>query len=222
MFRTLSLAITCGAVLFAVSPLSTQDYVPDVLELDGKTTLEFPADARMDLVGGATIEFWVTPDWTEDPGYDPVILSNAGPGGASYLVVLLRDRDGIGILSGDRFELVPHDFTDGELHHVAIVDYGDSVLVLVDNEPAADIDMTFQNLPSSGFWIGTSDGQNGGFVGAIAGLRIWDIPVAPEDLSAYSMVDIVNDDQNIHPDLEWLIGVSDFENQSFLLQDYAN
>lgn len=209
------------AMAVCAAPAEAQ-YIPDIVELDGQTTLEFPADERMILVGGSTIEFWVQPDWTEDPGYDPVVVSNTGAQGPSWLVAMLRDRDGIGVMVGEESDIAPFDFTDGEMHHVAVVDYGEIVQVLVDNVAVADLDLTFRDLPSSGFWIGSADGANGAFKGAIAGLRIWDIAVSPDDISRFAMVDIFDEATAVHPDLEWLVGVSDFANNDFVLQEYQD
>lgn len=201
-------------------PLAAQGYAPDVLELDGETTLAFEADDRVQLINGATIEFWVQPDWQEDMDYDPVILANGGADGYSYLVAMLRDRSGIGIISGPQVMVAPFDFTDGQMHHVAIIDYADTLLVFIDNVAVAEAEMAFVSLPSDGFWIGTSDGVEESFVGAIAGMRLWDSVVDPDVIAEFRLTDILEDESNIHPDLEWLIGVSDFANQDFFLQPY--
>ena len=66
-----------------------EQYTPDVAEFDGTTSLTFDPSPQLVLADGGTIEFWVVPDWTSDPGYDPVIICNAGPEGASYLVAML-------------------------------------------------------------------------------------------------------------------------------------
>lgn len=213
--RTIALALL--AIISA--PLSAQ-YSPDVLELDGTETLQFPADERMVLTGGSTIEFWVQPDWTTDPGYDPVVLSNAGPEGPLYLVALLRDRDGLGIMIGEQSAIAAFDFTDGKMHHVAIIDDGTSIAMLVDGSPVGIAEMTSKRLPSAGFWIGSSDGQNDPFVGAIAGLRLWDIAVNPAQIKEFAIVDIIANRAKPHPDLGWLIGLSDFANKDFVLLEY--
>ena len=93
-------------------------------------------EGQLVLADGGTIEFWVVPDWTSDPGYDPVIICNAGPEGASYLVAMLRDRDGIAIAAGEEEDVVTFDFSDGQLHHVAVVQYDDGTAVFVDGEVA--------------------------------------------------------------------------------------
>ncbi|MEL7199607.1 MAG: LamG-like jellyroll fold domain-containing protein [Pseudomonadota bacterium] len=205
------------AILAAIAaPLSAQ-YQPDVLELDGATTLVFPAHETLDLSGGATIEFWVQPDWESAPGFDPVILSYAGEQGASYLVAMLRDRDGIGIMSGDTFMVAPFDFTDGEMHFVAIIDYGDRTEVLVNNTLVAVLDMTIQSLPADGLFIGTADGTNDPFLGGIAAVRLWGIPLSQDVLLQHAMRDLLDEERAQHPDLRFLIAHSAFGTEDFRL-----
>lgn len=214
------LPLLAGLLLSFSASAQNTAYTPDVMELDGTQTLEFPPDDRLIMTGGATIEFWVQPDWSKDPGYDPVVLSNAGPQGPSYLVALLRDRDGIGIMVGEQSVLAAFDFTDGKMHHVAIIDDGTSTAILVDGTPVAVTDLNFKSLPSAGFWIGSSDGANDPFIGAIAGLRLWDVAVNPAQIKAFAQANIAGNSGKTHPDLDWLIGESDFGNRDFLLRDY--
>lgn len=187
-----------------------QTYTPDILELDGGDGLEFFPEESYNISGYGTVEFWVIPDWQEDPGFDPVILSNAGEQGPSYLVALLRGRDGLGLVTGNREEIVAFDFTDGKMHHVAINDYGDALLVYIDHILVGRFDAGFQQLPSSGLWVGTADGTLSPFVGAVAALRFWGVPVEPDDLKKYARKDIFGG--NGHPDLDYLTAVSDFAN----------
>jgi len=191
-----------------------EQYTPDVAEFDGTTSLTFDPSPQLVLADGGTIEFWVVPDWTSDPGYDPVIICNAGPEGASYLVAMLRDRDGIAIAAGEEEDVVTFDFTDGQLHHVAVVQYEDGTAVFVDGEVAGTSDLRFQDLPSVGVWVGSIDGENNAFRGAIAGLRVWDVAVPQEELVAYALEDIFAGD---HPDLAWLSAISDFRTGELLL-----
>jgi len=210
-----------SAIIFAIlalisTPLSAQ-YQPDVLELDGATTLVFPTDETLDLSGGATIEFWVQPDWQSAPNFDPVILSYAGQQGASYLIAMLRDRDGIGIMSGDTFMVAPFDFTDGKMHFVAIIDYGDRTEVMVDNSLVAVLDMTIQSLPADGLFVGTADGTNDPFLGAMAAVRLWGIPLSQDVLLQYATRDLLDEERAEHPDLRFLIAHSAFATEDFRL-----
>ncbi|MEL7188726.1 MAG: LamG-like jellyroll fold domain-containing protein [Pseudomonadota bacterium] len=214
--KTILSGLFFAILALIAAPLSAQ-YQPDVLELDGATTLVFPAHETLDLSGGATIEFWVQPDWESAPGFDPVILSYAGEQGASYLVAMLRDRDGIGIMSGDTFMVAPFDFTDGEMHFVAIIDYGDRTEVLVDNTLVAVLDMTIQSLPADGLYIGTADGTNDPFLGGIAAVRLWGIPLSQDVLLQHAMRDLLDEERAQHPDLRFLIAHSAFGTEDFRL-----
>ncbi|NOX95543.1 MAG: LamG domain-containing protein [Alphaproteobacteria bacterium] len=215
MQKLTSLMIGLGALLMSATGLSAQTYTPDILELDGANGLEFQPEDSYDIVGYGTVEFWVTPDWETDPGYDPVILSNAGEEGPSYLIALLRDRNGIGIVTGDREEIVAFDFTDGNMHHIAVNDYGDTLMVYIDHVLAGRFEPGLQQLPSSGVWIGTADGEASPFIGAIAGLRFWGAPVEPDNLKKYARKDIFAG--NGHPDLDYLTAMSEFDNRDVVV-----
>ncbi|MEO0464630.1 MAG: LamG-like jellyroll fold domain-containing protein [Pseudomonadota bacterium] len=216
MFRALPLF--SAGLLFALPVLAQEtQYVPDVLELDGQSTMVFPTDENLDLSGGSTIEFWVQPDWTEAPGFDPVILSYAGEEGASYLITVLRDRDGIGVMSGDTYEVVPFDFSGGQMHHVALISYPQKTDVLVGNDLVAVLPMSIQSLPADGLFIGTSDGENSPFTGALAAVRLWGVPLTQDTVIDWAMRDVLAPQGPEHPDLRFLIGHSDFTTGDFLL-----
>lgn len=217
MKKTAALFVLILNVLFAQT-VWAGDYVPDVLELNGTNSLAFPPDPSLTLVGGSTIEFWISPDWQTDPGYEPVILSNTGKEGPLYLVGMLGDKQGLVLYTGEQRMVVPFDFADSQMHFVAIVDLGDSIHILVDNLFIAEGEMTFSGLPSSGLWIGSADGERFPFVGAVAGLRIWDVALDPYDLIEFAMKDIENTEVQ-HPDSESLVAISRFRIQSLFLTD---
>lgn len=196
-----------------------QDRYLDIGEFDLETKVAFPPHDSLTMRGGGTIEFWVGADWTEDPGYDPTILSNIGPEGPLYLVAMLRDRDGIAFVAGKRTALVPFDFSDDQMHYVALSDVGDATIVMIDGEIIDETDIGFADLPSSGFWIGSADGATSPFVGAIANLRLWDVSVDPDDLLGFAMRDVEAPSAE-HPDLDFLIGRSDFTEGGFYLTDF--
>ena len=110
------------------------DWQPDFLELNGSNGLTLIPDPEFSIADGGTIEFWVQPDWTEAPDYDPVILSATGQEGSAYLISILRDRDGVGIVSGDEELVWSFDFADGQVHHVAFNFYAEDVALIVDGE----------------------------------------------------------------------------------------
>lgn len=194
----------------------TGPYSPDVAEFDGTSSMTFEPAPQLDLADGGTIEFWVVPDWTEDPGYDPVVICNAGPEGASYLIALLRDRDGIAIAAGDTEDVAAFDFTDGRLHHVAISQFEDGTAIIVDGQIIGTSDLRFEARPSAGVWVGSIDGDNNQFHGAIAGMRLWDVVVAQGTLVDFAMKDVFADG---HPDLPFLSAISDFGNDEILLAE---
>lgn len=192
------------------------DYIPDIIELNGTNGLSFPPDPSLSLAGGATIEFWVTPDWQENPGYDPVIISNTGTEGPSYLVAMKGDKDAIIIVAGDKRMVAPFDFNDKQMHFVAIVDMIDVTSVMVDNVLVAQGEIPFVDLPSSGFWVGSADGEKFPFTGAVAGLRFWNIPLDPYDLIEFSMQDIESP-AGEHPDKGALVAISRFNSNTIRL-----
>jgi len=215
-------SIFVGLILLALAtPAAAQDnaYQPDVLELDGSGGLALIPDPQFSIAAGGTIEFWVEPDWTEDPGHDPVVIASGGPEGASYVVAILRDRDGVGVLSGENENVVPFDFNDGKMHHVAINAYAGETLVFVDGEPQGALGFGIADLPASGVWVGSVDGEGAPFKGAIADLRIWAVPVEQEAIATYRFRDLFSETGEPHPDLDYLMAISDFANGDVLTVD---
>lgn len=217
IFRVMILLL----VWFVPASSVAQDYIPDVIEFQGANSLVFPPNEMLTIVGGGTIEFWVSPDWLENPGYDPVILSNTGEKGPSYAVAIQADKKGIIFYSGEKALRAPFDFSDGKMHFVAITDLGDRVTILVDSALIADVEMSFSQLPSSVFSIGSFNGNDFSFIGAVAALRIWDAALDPDDLIIFAMKDI-HDETDPHPDLDTLVGLSDFRNYGFRLSDHES
>lgn len=214
--------IGAAALLTVLAAIPTavhgESYVPDVAEFDGSNALTFAPAEQLDLAGGGTLEFWVAPDWTADPGYDPVIVCNAGPEGPSYLVAMLRDRDGLAFATGAEEDVVTFDFSDGQMHHVAMVSLEDGTAFFIDGQLAGLSELVIEDLPSVGLWVGSIDGENNQFQGAVAGLRVWDTVVVQEALVNFAMQDVFDGD---HPDLAALAAMSDFASGELLLVDAA-
>lgn len=212
--RRLRLAVT----LLCVTPVIgfAQDYRPDILELSPGEGLSVPWDKALDLSGGGTVEFWVVPTFEGVPNYDPVILSSAGPNGAPYLIAMLRDKDGIAVVAGEEEGVIPYEFTDGKLHHVAVNSYADGIIVYIGGSAAASFDFTVPEIPSSGLFIGSGDGEAAAFTGAIAGLRFWRTPIVEEYLLEFQLKPALSEEEN-HPDIEFLSAVSDFANEQILI-----
>ncbi|MFK7886736.1 MAG: LamG-like jellyroll fold domain-containing protein [Gammaproteobacteria bacterium] len=205
------------ALACLLAPVTSHaQYSPDIIEFHGDDDLGFPSHDSLTIVDGGTIEFWVGADWQDDPGYDPVVLSNAGPEGALYTVSILGDRQGLGLQSGEFLGDVPFDFSDGQMHHVALADFGEDILVMVDGQVVGELATTLPELPSAGLWIGSADGVNAKFRGAIAGLRIWAVALERKTLVDYAQRDVA-DANAPHPDLELLVAISDFNDESLRL-----
>lgn len=192
----------------------THAYEPDVMVFDGEMSLDFPPSPRLVLAEGGTLEFWVAPDWSTDPGYDPVIITSAGPEGPAYLVAMLRERDGIAFAAGEEEAVFLFDFTDGQLHHVAISQYVDGIEVYIDGRQVGSEPIMALDLPVTGVWLGSIDGDNNAFRGVLAGLRLWQEVVPRETLVAFALKDIF---ENEHPQLEALAAMSDFTTAALLL-----
>jgi len=208
--------LAAALMLVVVSPARAAGYTPDVAEFDGTTTLEFAPAPELFLAAGGTIEFWVVPDWQEAPGYDPVVLSNAGPEGASYLVAVLRDRDGLALVSGDAEFFIAFDFTDARLHHVAFVYEEGRVAGYVDGQLEGAAEFAMTDLPAQGLWVGTADGTTAPFVGAIAGLRIWGTALTREEIVEFAAEDVLATATD-HPAYPYLRAVSDFRNDGLVV-----
>ena len=217
-----SLPLIIASAMWLSSPgaiAQSSAYSPDVHELNADSLLSFDPAPELDISSGGTIEFWVSPDWTDDPGYDPTILSNAGEQGPSYIIAMLRDRDGLAIVSGETEDIVTFDFTDRALHHVAISQLDTGMVVFIDGEVVGTPDIKTSPLPSSGLWLGSIDGEGQVFDGAIAGLRFWSVDIPQDTLKKFAFSDIFGSGGEEHPDLQYLSAVSDFASGDLLITE---
>lgn len=195
-----------------------QGYAPDIGEIQGEG-FAFAADPALSLAGGGTLEFWVAAEWEGDPGFNPVIVANNGPEGAAYAVAMLPERDGLVVLSGGQEEAVVFDFGDGQMHHVAITHFEKTVAVLIDGAVRGVFDMDFLELPSAGVWVGSADGKQFPFTGAVAGMRFWGVPIDLENLVLFSRNDVLSVEMGDHPDVVNLRAVSSFETAELFIVD---
>lgn len=156
------------------------------------------SDAFVEMRQGA-IDFWVQydPSWeTQDlhgtlvaysNSYDTVFevgMSAAGDG----IVMSNGKRDDYGQVM-DQTNIVPFDFNDGMIHHVAVVTEGDSTDVFIDGRKrgvasvgyalAEDASGPKTNLQLS---IGSLDGRQRAFQGSIGAVRVWGAPLPGEAL----------------------------------------
>lgn len=217
-----SITVAAAALTLACSPaqLSAQAYSPDIIELGETGPFAFEPATQLDLSSGGAVEFWVAPAWSTDPGYDPPVLLNIGPEGISYLISVMRDRDGLVFSNDEDEDVFLVDLTDGNLHHVAINVMDDGLEVYVDGAVVGTSDLKPSPLPSSGLYVGGLGVENTGtFEGAIGQLRFWKEPLYEEDIVTYRMRDVLDEQAGDHPDAANLAAMSDLTTGQMLLVD---
>ncbi len=203
---------SCGDQAAETGPVvSESGYAIDVLRLDGTNDLGIEPDVQLEPAQQTTIEFWVQADWSSNPGFDPVVVSNPGDEGVSYLVAIDGERDGLVVAAGDKIDVAPFDFSDGKMHHVALIDYGGTTTVLVDDENVAELELGFEPMDSQGLFFGSFNGGDELFTGSIGAFRQWDVAVNANVVRQFRQRD-ATDPANPHPDLEHLAAISDFGN----------
>ena len=204
-FFSLILVLTCWVSAAA----QAQDYRPPVAKFDGKGGVSFPSDVSLEFSRYATIEFWVAATWSQID-YDPFILSYLGPQGPRYGIVISGDKQRIGMVSGEMGAAIPYDFSDGKLHHVAFIVIDDETSIIIDNEFVGSLAMGIQDLPTTNFVIGSINGRDFAFPGALAGLKLWNAPLDPDDIERFKFVDLNGPDGKRHPFIDTLVGLADF------------
>ena len=218
MFKLTPIA-TAVFLLAAGHSAAQADYTPDVASFEGGDGMALGADPAFDPIGTNTIEFWVAAGWSSDPGYDPVVICNTGPTGTAYLVAILRDRNGLGIVSGDTEVYAAHDFSDGQLSHVAIVEGEGALTIIINGQVRAIHEIDFQETPGAELFIGSADGETAPFIGAIGQLRMWRTAMALETLGAYVMAPPLSPTSGDHPDIDALSMMSAFGDRTVLISD---
>ena len=216
-----AMAVAAPIALASMTNLAfAQNYTPDMIELTETGPIAFEPAAQLDLAEGGAVEFWVATGWSQDPGYDPPVLLNIGPHGLSYLVSILRDRDGLVFANDDDEDVFLVDFTDGNLHHVAINVMDDGIEVYVDGAVVGTSDLKPSPLPSVGLFVGgLGTEESASFDGAIGQLRFWKEPLYEEDIVAFRMRDVLDEEAGDHPDAENLSAMSNFSTGQLLLVD---
>jgi hypothetical protein len=187
------------------------DFYPPLAAFDGKDALLLSPSPALDINGFGTIEFWVKADWAQDPGYDPAIMAYTGPKGARFGFYLDRTAKALGVQAGPYYETVEFDFSDRQLHHIAISTIGDTTTVMIDGEIQDTLGISFANLPATSFSIGSA-GRFSPFIGQIGQVRIWNEVIDPDVLVDFSWREMAESGPNRHPDIEALVGVSAFAN----------
>lgn len=174
----------CAAFLVLTSCLtSTGSFAGEqVAFFSGKEGLDFDASPAFCLASPATVELWVKPTWVRSPGYDPCVLASIGERGVDFAIHISADKQSIGLYAGDRFLSAPFDFTGDVMHHLVIVSYGPGLSeVQVDGETVGLLDIGFFPSVNLGLHVGSLDGDQAPFIGAIARIRLWNAPAGAED-----------------------------------------
>lgn len=196
------------------------DYKPDIREFTAENSLSFSGHPAFDISDGATLEFWVAAGWTATLEYDPVVLMSVGENEFLYVVSILGDRSGISLQFGDEASTLDYDFTDDQLHHVALVNLGNRVVTMVDGRVIGQFNTKIGSFEASELWLGNSNIQAHPFIGALGGLRFWGTILEPESLVEFALID-VSDLEAPHPDLDFLKGQSELQNETINTFDEA-
>lgn len=193
------------------SSAMAEPYRPPIIEFNANNSINLPADNSLDLELNGTIEFWVAAKWESKLDYDPAILANSSGEGVRYSVHITADKQAIGMFSGEEWDKLSFDFSDGKLHYVALITYDGITDVMIDGELRGTIGVGYaEALIGDGFFIGSINGAVSPFIGSIAGLRIWDTAVDKADLVAFAAKEITSTEGKSHPDFQALIGYGVF------------
>ncbi|MGQ0698931.1 MAG: LamG-like jellyroll fold domain-containing protein [Panacagrimonas sp.] len=188
----LSAAALGLALLGGVGRAQTLD-PGEIAVFDGQSRLDYPGNPALNLRSPATVEFWVSAGWTQAPDYDPCVLASLGEAALNFAVHIAADRQAIGLFAKGAFAALPFDFRDGLMHHVAVISIADGLSeVQIDGASIGHLPLGFGDGPSLSFHLGSLDGEQAPFVGALARVRLWhaalDANTRPEDLAAQSMI----------------------------------
>lgn len=207
-------------LMLSCSTLYAADYRPPLAKFDGGAGASFPDDISLGFKRFGTVEFWVAAKW-DSVDYDPAILSYLGNLGPRFAILIPADRKGIGMMANQKWEVAPFDFSDGKLHHVAFIMIDSRTSVFVDDEFVALLPISIADLPAHSLHIGSFNGKDAGFKGYLAGMRVWDSAVDPDDIAAYKRVNLSTPEGAKHPSIDTLVGVADFASGQvdFVLMD---
>jgi len=206
-----SLSLLASAAVWA-------NYVPDTIELPASRPVSFPAHPALSLSNGGAIECWVAADWTNNPGYHPVILSNGDLDTPIYRLSIAADQQSLIVQAGSAFAQFSFNFADRQTHHIAVLDYDNEMVALIDGKFAGVVQASFEPGSLSDLYIGSTTGGRAPFLGAISAVRIWDIPLEPEEVAYFALRDPFST-QDPHPNLSALVGYSNFRESNFVVVD---
>lgn len=203
-------------LLTLITLVAQAEYVPDTIEFPQSAPLVINSQPVIALADGGAIEFWVVADWKANPGYHPVVLAHGSADTPLLEISIAAARDALIVRTGNTFGQFPFDFKDARTHHVAILDFDDHMVAFIDGKLTGAVAMSVKPGQADYLHIGSSEGGSAPFVGAISALRLWNMPLAPEDIANYALKD-VRDPAAPHPELEHLVAISEFQNQGFAI-----
>ncbi|MEN8160342.1 MAG: LamG domain-containing protein, partial [Myxococcota bacterium] len=232
---------TILGVLVALLVLATSAYAQDEeattftpLVLDGQTSIEVEPSPALALGEASTIEFWIATAWEDEDGVEsfPAVLGRREPyegsepegfaAATQYSVHLTPDRQAIGLFDGTRFASVPFDFSDGRLHHVALVTEGDRTTIYVDREARGTVEVGLGEPSELPLHVGSSDGGSELFMGVLPSVRLWRSALTAEQVGAIAEVLGAPEDEGAP--LDDLVAYSDFTGEApeiVVLEDVA-
>lgn len=199
--RTLFL---CLLFPLAAAQAQQQDPIQAISEqelvyFDGESALDYPANPVLALQSLGSVEFWASALWAEDLDYDPSVIASLSGETVNYAVHIAGDRQALVFYSGEHSSRIPFDFTDGLMHHIAVVSFNEGLAeVAVDGRILAVIDHGFIAAESARLSLGSLDGTQAMFVGGLARLRLWSDALAPKMKKSDLLLESVFNDEGFN------------------------
>ena len=95
------------------------------LLLDGSGDIDLGSVPDFEFTNGTgTVEAWIQPGWSNDPGYDPCLFADRSGGPTDWSIHMLRTRAGIGNWNGSHFQSLGLGDTGGWHHYAVAFDSG--------------------------------------------------------------------------------------------------
>ncbi len=213
MIKTKSLSIIFLLIITQNSSVWAEKYRPPVARFNGTENISLPGHVSLELVESGTLEFFVAAKWKGKAQHDPVLFSALTPKGPRYAIAITGDKQAIGLARDEDWDMAEFDFSDGKMHHVAFVVMNGVTDVYIDGKHEDTLLTGFGETEVTSFHLGSLNGKIAPFKGALAGLRIWDTPLDPDDLNRFKYVHIFSRRGMKHPDFDALVAVGDFLDQ---------
>ncbi|HEY5909075.1 MAG TPA: LamG-like jellyroll fold domain-containing protein [Verrucomicrobiae bacterium] len=131
----------------------------NALVLDGSGHIALGVVPAFDFAdGNGTVEAWIRPDWTTNPGYDPTLFANriASAIQVDWSIHMARFQDVIGNWNGLFYQTAPLPGFSG-WHHFAVTFGGDKVAMYWDGQPLGGFSQPIHLTTGLTTQIGSSD-----------------------------------------------------------------